>query len=82
VQEQALLAALDGGRLRAAGLDVFDVEPLPAGSPLLRHPKVLALPHMGSATHETRAAMADMAVSNLLSVLQGDPPLAAYPTAG
>jgi gluconate 2-dehydrogenase len=81
VQEPALLDALDSGHLRAAGLDVFAAEPLPLDSRLLDHPRVLALPHMGSATHETRTAMADMAVSNLLSVLRGDPPLAAFPTA-
>jgi len=81
VDESALLAALDSGHLRGAGLDVFAVEPLPLDSRLLDHPRVLALPHMGSATHETRTAMADMAVSNLLSVLRGDPPLAAFPTA-
>lgn len=79
VQERALLDALDSGRLRAAGLDVFDVEPLPLDSPLRAHPGILALPHIGSATHETRAAMADMAVSNLLRVLRGETPLAAYP---
>ncbi|NYT38231.1 D-glycerate dehydrogenase [Allopusillimonas soli] len=79
VQEDALLDALDHGRLRAAGLDVFDTEPLPADSPLRDHPSVLALPHAGSATHETRAAMAHMAVDNLLCVLRGDTPPAAYP---
>lgn len=81
VEEAALLAALDGGRLRAAGLDVFDVEPLPYESPLRTHPRVLPLPHVGSATHETREAMAEMATSNLLLALDGQPPLAAYPTA-
>ena len=78
VQEEALLDALDRGTLRAAGLDVFDVEPLPADSPLRDHPKVVALPHMGSATHETRQAMAEMATTNLLLALDGKPPLAAY----
>lgn len=81
VDEAALIAALDSGRLRAAGLDVFDVEPLPYGSPLRTHPKVLPLPHIGSATHETRGAMAEMATSNLLLALSGQAPLAAYPTA-
>ncbi|CAM5195549.1 Gluconate 2-dehydrogenase OS=Castellaniella defragrans OX=75697 GN=HNR28_002466 PE=3 SV=1 [Castellaniella defragrans] len=79
IQEEALLAALDEGRLRGAGLDVFATEPLPLDSRLRNHPKVLALPHMGSATHETRDAMAELAVTNLLSVLRGDTPPAAYP---
>lgn len=78
VQEAALLHALDHGNLRAAGLDVFDIEPLPGDSPLRSHPKVLALPHIGSATHETRIAMCEMATSNLLLALQGKPPLAVY----
>ena len=79
VDENALLDALDRGQIRGAGLDVFEVEPLPADSPLRDHPKVLALPHAGSATHETRAAMARMAVDNLLLALAGEKPLAAYP---
>lgn len=78
VQEAALLDALDHGTLRAAALDVFDIEPLPLDSPLRSHPKILALPHAGSATHETRLAMADMATSNLLLALRGETPLAAY----
>lgn len=78
VQEPALLAALESGRLRAAGLDVFAVEPLPADSPLRRHPHVTALPHIGSATHETRHAMARLATSNLLQALAGERPQAVY----
>jgi gluconate 2-dehydrogenase len=78
VDEAALLHALDHGSLRAAALDVFSAEPLPFDSPLRSHPKVLALPHAGSATHETRLAMADMATSNLLLALRGEAPLAAY----
>lgn len=69
VQEDALLAVLDSGHLRAAGLDVFATEPLPLSSPLRNHPKVTALPHIGSATHETRRAMAEMATDNLLKAL-------------
>ncbi len=79
VQERALLDALEGGRLRGAGLDVFDVEPLPPDSPLRGHPRILALPHIGSATHETRTAMAALSVDNLLSALRGETPPAAYP---
>lgn len=79
VQEPALLDALDVGTLRAAGLDVFATEPLPLHSPLRRHPRVTCLPHIGSATHETRQAMAEMATSNLLLALAGEQPLAVYP---
>ncbi|MER1968095.1 D-glycerate dehydrogenase [Castellaniella sp. GW247-6E4] len=79
IQEDALVRALDAERLRGAALDVFVTEPLPGESPLRTHPKVLPLPHVGSATHETRHAMAEMATSNLLMVLRGEPPLAAQP---
>jgi phosphogluconate 2-dehydrogenase len=78
VQEPALLAALDSGHLRAAGLDVFAVEPLPVDSPLRRHPRVTALPHIGSATHETRYAMAKLATTNLLQALAGERPEAVF----
>ncbi len=77
VDEAALLEALNTGSLRAAGLDVFSTEPLPLDSPLRTHPKVTALPHVGSATFETRHAMAVMATTNLLLALAGKPPLAA-----
>ena len=76
VQEPALLAALDGGHLRAAALDVFATEPLPLDSPLRGHPRVTALPHIGSATHETRQAMAQLATDNLLQALAGGRPAA------
>ena len=78
VQDDALLAALDGGRLRAAGLDVFAVEPLPPNSPLRTHPRITAFPHIGSATHETRRVMAELATDNLLRALAGDRPVSAY----
>ncbi|KAA1009733.1 D-glycerate dehydrogenase [Paraburkholderia panacisoli] len=78
VREDALLAALDSGHLRAAGLDVFAVEPLSQDSPLRTHPKVTPFPHIGSATHETRRAMAELATDNLLRVLDGKTPVAAF----
>ncbi|MFS2166481.1 2-hydroxyacid dehydrogenase [Variovorax sp. Varisp62] len=81
VNEDALLHALDHGTLRAAGLDVFAKEPLPAESPLRTHPRVTPLPHIGSATHETRHAMAELATTNLLQVLAGEKPTAPYDTA-
>lgn len=79
VQEPALLSALDSGHLRAAALDVFATEPLPQDSPLRTHPKVTCLPHIGSATHETRLAMAQLATTNLLVALAGGTPPAVYP---
>ena len=72
MQESALLHALDHGTLRAAGLDVFATEPLPLDSSLRTHPKVTALPHIGSATFETRHAMAVLATTNLLQALAGE----------
>lgn len=58
VDEAALIEALAQRRIRAAGLDVFEREPLSPDSPLLRLPNVVATPHIGSATEETREAMA------------------------
>lgn len=71
VDEQALIAALKNGEIHAAGLDVFEQEPLPVSSELLKMPNVVALPHIGSATHETRYNMAACAVENLIDALQG-----------
>ncbi len=82
VREPALLAALDSGRLRAAALDVFAVEPLPQDSPLRRHPRVTPLPHIGSATHETRHAMARLATSTRRQALAGERPAAVYDPRG
>lgn len=75
VDEPALIEALRGGRIRAAGLDVFTEEPLPADSPLAAMNNVVATPHIGSATHETREAMAQLAVDNLVGALTGSGPL-------
>ncbi|HHH2210911.1 TPA: glyoxylate/hydroxypyruvate reductase GhrB [Yersinia enterocolitica] len=71
VDEQALVAALQDGTIHAAGLDVFEQEPLPVDSPLLKLPNVVAVPHIGSATHETRYNMAACAVDNLIAALTG-----------
>ncbi len=72
VDEQALVAALKNGQIHAAGLDVFEQEPLPPDSPLLGLPNVVAVPHIGSATHETRYNMTATAVENLLNARKGD----------
>jgi glyoxylate reductase len=72
VNEQALVDALEAGRLAGAGLDVFEREPL-VHPQLLGRRDVVLLPHLGSATLQTRAAMADLAVENALAVLDGRP---------
>ncbi|WP_415756081.1 2-hydroxyacid dehydrogenase [Pseudomonas sp. LT1P18] len=74
VDEAALIQALRDGQIRAAGLDVFEREPLNTDSPLLQLNNVVATPHIGSATHETREAMATCAVDNLLAALAGERP--------
>jgi phosphogluconate 2-dehydrogenase len=75
VDEAALIRALSERQIRAAGLDVFEREPLNHDSPLLQLDNVVATPHMGSATHETREAMARCAVDNLLAALAGQRPV-------
>ncbi|HEX9368158.1 MAG TPA: D-glycerate dehydrogenase [Vicinamibacterales bacterium] len=74
VDEEALAWALDERLIAGAALDVYEREPgiYPA---LTRHENVLLAPHLGSATRETRTAMADLAVRNALAVLAGDKPL-------
>jgi glyoxylate reductase len=74
VDEEALYHALKERRIWAAGLDVYAHEPIPAGHPLLTLDNVVALPHIGSATVETRMNMARLAIRNLLAVLQGTEP--------
>ena len=74
VDEAALLAALRDGAIHSAGLDVFAREPLGADvADLVAQPRLVALPHIGSATEATRAAMVDLAVDNVLDVLAGLP---------
>ncbi|WP_091563695.1 2-hydroxyacid dehydrogenase [Arthrobacter sp. ok362] len=65
VDEEALVAALLTGRLAGAGLDVFEDEPK-VPHDLLALDNVVLLPHLGSGTHETRAAMAELTLANLL----------------
>jgi len=73
VDTDALRRALDEGWIAGAGLDVTDPEPLPGDHPLLDAPNLVVAPHIASATHHTRAAMADLAVDNLLAALDGRP---------
>jgi glyoxylate reductase len=71
VDEIALAESLRSGHLAAAALDVFESEPLPASSPLLEIPNLVLTPHIGSASVETRARMASLAVENLLAGIEG-----------
>jgi len=74
VREEALAHALESGHLGAAGLDVYTDEP--AIHPrLLAAPRTVLVPHIGSATEETRRRMATIAIANVQSVLGGKPPL-------
>jgi len=74
VDETALVRALTGGRIAAAGLDVFEAEPkIHPG--LLPLKNVVLAPHIASASRDTRLAMATLAVKNCLAVLDGKPPL-------
>lgn len=71
VDQPALIAALDSGALGAAGLDVFDGEPV-VPQALLDHPRCVLTPHVGSATVEARTAMAELVVANLKAGLAAD----------
>lgn len=73
VDEAALVEALQQGKIFAAGLDVYEKEPLQE-SPLFSLPNVVTLPHVGSATAETRKKMAELAYRNLVDALEGRTP--------
>jgi phosphoglycerate dehydrogenase-like enzyme len=75
LEEGALVEALTSGRLAGAALDVFDVEPLPATSPLLDAPNLLLSPHMGGASAEAAMRIIGQAKANLHRVLDGQPVL-------
>ncbi|MWN90389.1 bifunctional glyoxylate/hydroxypyruvate reductase B [Gilliamella sp. Pra-s65] len=74
IDQQALFEALKNKTIKAAGLDVFEIEPLPTNSPLLQLDNVLLSPHVGSATVETRYAMAKCAVDNIITALKDEKP--------
>lgn len=71
VDTSALVEALERGPLSAAGLDVTDPEPIPPDHPLVAMKNCLIVPHIGSASHRTRRAMAEIAVRNLVAGLEG-----------
>jgi glyoxylate reductase len=72
VDQDALRRALEEGWIGGAALDVTVPEPLPPDDPLLTAPNLTVLPHIGSASHAAREAMADLAVENLLRALRGE----------
>lgn len=78
VDEEALAWALRERMISGAALDVYEKEP-EVHSDLLKLENVLLVPHLASATVETRTAMADLAVRNVLAVLGGQPPLTPVP---
>jgi glyoxylate reductase len=78
VDEDALVEALRDGTIAGAGLDVYEHEP-DVHPGLLELENVVLLPHLGSATVETRTAMAVLAARNALAVVSGAPPLTAVP---
>jgi lactate dehydrogenase-like 2-hydroxyacid dehydrogenase len=74
VDESALIEALSSGHLFAAGLDVFLNEPA-YDMRIAALPNTFLMPHMGSATVETRNAMGFRALDNIAAVLAGKPPI-------
>ena len=73
VDEQALIEVLRAGRIRGAGLDVFEKEPLPADSELWRLPNVLILPHVSATTPRFWEREAQLIIENFQRYLQGEP---------
>jgi glyoxylate reductase len=78
VDEAALAWALKNGIISGAGLDVYEEEPK-VHPDLMKLENVVLAPHLGSATTETRTAMADLAVRNAIAVLSGQPALTPVP---
>jgi D-3-phosphoglycerate dehydrogenase len=73
VDEAALLAALESGHLGGAGLDTFDIEPLPQGHPLARLPQVLLTPHVAGVTRQAALRVATLTAANIVDHLAGRP---------
>jgi lactate dehydrogenase-like 2-hydroxyacid dehydrogenase len=78
VDENALAWALKNRMIAGAALDVYEREPQ-VDADLLTLENVVLAPHLGSATIETRTAMADLAARNVIAVLTGEPPLTPVP---
>ncbi|WP_249365483.1 2-hydroxyacid dehydrogenase [Cytobacillus citreus] len=74
LNEMDLIQALSEGIIWGAGLDVYEQEPLPLDHPLLQFPNVVTLPHIGSASIQTRTKMWELAAKNITLALQGKTP--------
>jgi glyoxylate reductase len=74
VDQVALAAALRGGNIAGAALDVFETEPIDQSDPILEAPNLIATPHIASAAMNTRIAMAELAARNLIASLTGRVP--------
>jgi len=74
VDQRALATALREGQIAGAGIDVYEKEPVDADDPLLACETAVLVPHLGSATHPTRARMARVAAENIVAGLQGRRP--------
>lgn len=75
VDEDALVEAVDSGKLAGAGIDVFEPEPPPVTSRLRNHPNIIATPHIAGVTAEGRTRMEAMAVERVLAFFRGERPL-------
>ena len=73
VDEAALVEALNAGRIAAAGLDVFETEPVPSSNPLLRRDDVVVTPHIAWLTRETLQRSLDVAVANCHRLANAQP---------
>lgn len=78
VEEASVVAALEHGWIAGAALDVYELEPV-VHPGLLTFENAFLIPHLGSATRETRTAMCNLAARNVIDVLEGRPPLTPIP---
>lgn len=74
VDESALVAALDSGKLAGAALDVYAQEPPEPGNSLIGHPKVIHTPHLAASTIEAQTLVSTLIVEQVLDALRGQPP--------
>ncbi|RLG86084.1 MAG: D-glycerate dehydrogenase [Thermoprotei archaeon] len=74
IDTNALVKALEEGWIAGAGIDVFEQEPIPPNHPLTRFKNVVLVPHIGSATYETRHKMAELVAENLIAFYEGRVP--------